>query len=1268
MPEEENVIAQGERSIAVGGQATDNNIYSGDDLSIKIERDAISSAIISGNGNKVVIYQYQLERQVLSEKTSYSGEIGPNPYKGLLAFQSEDGDRYFGREAQIEKLWNLFRALHENITQPEAPLRLLPILGPSGSGKSSLARAGLIPELARRSLPSKSQARVAVLVPGTHPVEALATVLARVATNDQTPVAKTREFTEELKQTSNTTTDTIIYDGLRRIANVLPEITISPLVVLVDQFEEVYSLCKDTTERQIFIENLIHAASDRSGCVSVIITLRSDFLGETQRHPALNQVIASEGVIVPAMSEEELRRAITKPALLAGHPLDEAVVSLLLKDTHGREGALPLLQFALTRIWEGLKKGVEPIKTLEEIRGVGGALALEAQRIFDNLNESEKKIARRVFLGLVQLGEGASDTRRRANVNSLVSYKDKPEYVKGVIDRFASPGVRLITLSSLDGKETAEVTHEALFANWDQMKEWLDSSRSDIRFQRRLDETARVWDENGRPEGSLWRSPDLDLLRKFYQQKSDNMTPLQVEFFNASVNAEEALKKAAIKAEQEQKRQRQVLIGVLSIGLLLTTTTAGFAAYQWKQAETQQIQALLQSSEANLNSSQELGLDARVASLAAGKILKHSWWQAILLDIGLKNQVLGELSQTIYNAGWELNRFEGNQGSVKSVVFSPDSKLFATCGTDNTVRLWDISGKQLAVINGGNSVVFSSDSKLLATTGFDGTGRLWNTSGKQLAVINRVNSVAFSPDGKLFATSGADRTARLWDTSGKQLAVLKNDQDLLTTVVFSPDSKLLAISGSYRNTPLWNTTSLWDTSGKQLAVLNGGNNVVFSSDGKLLATSGNNGTTSLWDTSGKLLTVLNGAGGGSPKSVAFSPDGELLATCGNGTAVLWYTSGQLLTVLNGAGGRVNSVAFSPDGKLLATGGDDRTARLWDTSYTSGMLGEQSAVFKGGLGAVTSVAFSPDGKLFATSGDDRTAHLWNISGKQSAYRLKGHQREIRSVVFSPDGKLLATTGFDGTGRLWDTSGKQLAVLKGHQGRVYDVVFSPDGKLLATSGDDDTARLWNISGKQLAVFARFPFGGGSIVFSPDSKLFVASDIRDGYTARLWDISGKQLAVLKDDQGAVNSAAFSPDGKLLATGGQDGTAHLWDTSGQLLAVLKSDQGWVKRVAFSPDGKLLATGGQDGTVRLWDTSGKQLVVLKYHQVSVNRQASVDSLVFSPDGKLLATPGKFGTVLWQVGGLDELLAVSCDWVSGYVQTNPNVSDHTLCNDVATQK
>ncbi|GJD22211.1 hypothetical protein RIVM261_071670 [Rivularia sp. IAM M-261] len=503
-----------------------------DNRSIVIEKDAVSSAIISGNGNKVIIYQSQLERTVVEDTTTTAGEIGSNPYKGLLAFQESDSDRYFGREEQIEKLWNLFRALHEN-NKPEAPLRLLPILGPSGSGKSSLARAGLIPELALRPIPGKSQARVAVLVPGSHPVEALATVLARMATLDPIPALKTKEFEGLLKEASGGN-----YDGLRRIANVLPGISVSPLVVLVDQFEEVYSLCKDKQERIIFIENLIHAASDSAGYVSVIITLRSDFLSETQRHPALNQVIAARGVIVPAMSEDELRRAITKPAENAGHPLDEAVVTLLLKDTEGREGALPLLQFALTRIWEGLKKGVEPVKTLENIGGVGGALAQEAQRIFDNLNDEEQKIARRVFLGLVQLGEGASDTRRRADVDNLVGYKEQPESVKRVIDRFAHPGVRLVTVSSESGIETAEVTHEALFANWGKMKEWLDSSRSDIRFGRRLEAAAVEWRQNNKSKGYLLRGKQLQDAQVFRKQQNLNLTLsyLANDFIQKSVN------------------------------------------------------------------------------------------------------------------------------------------------------------------------------------------------------------------------------------------------------------------------------------------------------------------------------------------------------------------------------------------------------------------------------------------------------------------------------------------------------------------------------------------------------------------------------------------------------------------------------------------------------------------------------------------------------------------------------------------------------------
>ncbi|MDX2242159.1 MAG: hypothetical protein NW224_15855 [Leptolyngbyaceae cyanobacterium bins.302] len=455
----------------------------------------------------------------------------------------------------------------------------MPIYGPSGSGKSSLARAGLIPDLARHPIPGYNQARVAVLVPGTHPLESLGTVLARIATQDLTPVAKTREFARELKQVNEAGE----YDGLRRIASVIPDITISPLVVLVDQFEEVYTLCKDSTEREAFVGNLLNAAGDRAKQVTVILTLRSDFLGEIQKHPDLNRLFSEQGYLVPAMNLEELRQVIAKPAELAGYPLDEATITLLLEQTKNREGALPLLQFTLSRIWEELRQGIPPVETLARIGGVGGALAGEAERVYASLVPGDKTIARRVFLGLVQLGEGTKDTRRRVSVMNLVSHQDDFEQVKQVIDRFAEPGVRLITRSASleDGKETVEVTHEALIEHWQVLNQWLTQSRDDLRFQRRLEDAAQHWQAVGQPEGSLWRPPDLDLLKSFYGRVGEELTPLQLAFFQASISAVEAV-------EKQKKKQRRRVVLMLSGGVVILSafslTMAGLARFAFTKA------------------------------------------------------------------------------------------------------------------------------------------------------------------------------------------------------------------------------------------------------------------------------------------------------------------------------------------------------------------------------------------------------------------------------------------------------------------------------------------------------------------------------------------------------------------------------------------------------------------------------------------------------------------------------------------------------------
>jgi GH25 family lysozyme M1 (1,4-beta-N-acetylmuramidase) len=509
--------------------------------SVKIEGDASGNVIITGHSNHVVIVH--TTRIPEPEQTTAVPEIGRNPYKGLAAFQEKDADYFFGREALIEQLWERFRSLHE--PQPGAPLpaRILPILGPSGSGKSSVARAGLIPGLARRSIPGRESARVAVCTPGAHPLEALSFVLAGItARRDEVSVARVREMVGELKLAAEDGK----YDGLRRIVDAIFNTVQTPLIILVDQFEEVYSLCDDPQERHIFVNNLLEAASDRAARASVILTLRTDFIGETNNQEELSRLIAAQGVLVPVMSRDELRRAIAEPARRAGHPLDEATVDLLVAQSKGREGVLPLLQFALTRIWEGMAKGVEPDETLRLIEGVGGALAVEAQRLYDSLqNEADKAIARRAFLRLIRVGKDIPTTRRTLTIREIVAHHEDAGHVKEVLNRFASPGARILTLSAeRDGTETARITHEALLEHWTQLQRWIEEARNNLLFQDRLEQAVQHWKENGMPRGLLWRPPDLDRLRDSHKRSSSDMTALQIKFFEES-EKEEAKRRRA---------------------------------------------------------------------------------------------------------------------------------------------------------------------------------------------------------------------------------------------------------------------------------------------------------------------------------------------------------------------------------------------------------------------------------------------------------------------------------------------------------------------------------------------------------------------------------------------------------------------------------------------------------------------------------------------------------------------------------------------------
>jgi WD40 repeat protein len=1181
-------------------------------------------------------------------------KIGVNPYKGLLAFQETDGDRFFGRDLQIKELWDKFRSLHED----EAQTRLLTIYGPSGSGKSSLARAGLIPELARRPLPGRERARVAVLVPSSHPLESLATVLARIVTNDSSPVAKIREFATELAQANAEG----IYDGLRRIANALPEIEISPLIVLVDQLEEVFTLCKDSAERNAFIGNLLCAAADRSKRVSAIVTLRSDFLGATQKHPQLNQLIGLQGFFVAAMGEEGLREAIAKPAEMAGHPLDLSTVDLLIEQTAGREGALPLLQFALTRIWAGLEEGKEPAETLKEIGGVGGALAGEAQRIYGSLTPVEQEIARRVFLGLVQLGEGAKDTRRRTDLERVVSHRDSLEQVQKVIARFADPGARLITLADNRGEETAEVTHEALFDNWQQLKDWLDSSRSDLRFQRRLDDAVIIWQENERAEGNLWRSPDLDLLRRYQKRAGDDMTPLQVEFLNASVDSTE-------KAAKEKRRQRQVLVGVMSTGLMLTSGAAIFSLFQVQQTQRQQVEQLAANAQALLASNHTV--NAVIYAIAATGLSQSTLVQ--FPDRPQFASVDGSLLDVV-RGNREQNQFL-NEESVTSVAFSPDGQRILSGSLDKkTVRIWDaktgmpigqpLTGHEEGVI----SVSYSPDGQRILSGSLDKTLRIWDAktgmpigqplTGHEEGVI----SVSYSPDGQRILSGSLDKTLRIWDakTGAPIRQILPSNGLTIFSVSYSPDSmRIISIAGGDEESSM---VRIWDAKtgapiGKPLI----GDEVAlsYSPDGQRIVTGSRDKTVRIWNVQagapiGKPLTGHEGV----VNSVSYSPDGQRIVSGSRDKTVrIWdaQTGMPIGQPLTGHEGVVSSVAFSPDGKYIVSSSDDKTVRIWDaqtgTPIRKPLLGHE--------GVVSSVAFSPDGKYIISGSDDKTVQIWDAqTGTPIGKPLLGHDGKGTLLAVSQDGQRIVSGSDDKTVQIWDAqTGAPIGQpLTGHEGVVSSVAFSPDGKYIVSGSDDKTVRIWDA---QTGASIGKPLLGHegayiSVAISPDGKYIVSGS--DDKTVRIWDVqTGAPIGKPLGHENRVSSVAISPDGKYIVSGSDDKTVRIWDakTGAPIGKPLLGHEGLYISVAYSPDSQRIVSSSSDNTVRIWHAQtgapiGKPL--------KEGNDGGVSLVSYSPDGQHIVSGGYKTVLIWDVTW-KSLLPIACNQLRYHPSLNQPTTD-----------
>ncbi|MEH2425326.1 MAG: hypothetical protein V7K48_31815 [Nostoc sp.] len=1070
----------------------------------------------------------------------------------MFHFGPNDAEFFFGREIFIEQLYSATKTHN-----------FIPVLGASGSGKSSVVLAGLVPKLQKEGHWQFTHFR-----PGSDPFHAIALAIVPLYTpnlNETKQIAQARELASYLQ------------DGAIPLLDVFAKIRQNHpnhrVLLIADQFEEIYTLCNNQEIRRKFLDCLLASLetpiSLSSSATVLVATMRADFLGNALSYRPFSDVLQNADVKLGPMNREELKEVIEKPAQKLGVTFADGLVERILDDVEDQPGNLPLLEFALTELWNKRTGKQLTHKIYEEIGQVEGALARHADEKYGNLTDDEKEKVRRIFIQLVRPGEGAEDTRRIAMKAEL------GEQSWSLVKKLADARL-VVTSRNLSSQETVEVVHEALIRNWGELREWMNTNRVFRAWQERLRSAKRQWEATKQDSGSLLRGAALAEAEERLKERPEDLID-EKEFIEQSTQERDRIRKNGIRA----------MWGIVVSSLVAVVVSSGLGLIAWqktKQAELNLADSLGSSSLSLLDRRKEL--DAFVKAIKAGKILQNQH---------VYNSVVMNALQKALNESSEHNRLQGHDNDVWSVSFSPDGKTLASGSADATIKLWNLeTGKEIRTLTGHDnnvrSVSFSPDSKTLASGSDDKTIKLWNLeTGKEIRTLtghdNWVSSVSFSPDGKTLASGSADATIKLWNLeTGKEIHTLTGHDNSVFSVSFSPDGKTLASGSADKTIKLWNLET-----GKEIRTLTGHDNFVwsvsFSPDGKTLASGSDDKTIKLWNLeTGKEIHTLTGHDN-YVRSVSFSPDSKTLASgSADATIKLWnLETGKEIRTLTGHDNWVSSVSFSPDGKTLASGSRDKTIKLWNLETE-----KEIRTLTGHDNWVSSVSFSPDGKILASGSGDATIKLWNLETEKEIRTLTGHDNFVNSVSFSPDGKTLASGSADKTIKLWNLeTGKEIRTLTGHDNFVWSVSFSPDGKTLASGSDDKTIKLWNLE------------------------------------------TGKEIHTLTGHDNFVWSVSFSPDGKTLASGSEDKTVKLWNLeTGKEIHTLTGHDNPVYSVSFSPDGKTLASGSVDKTIKLWNLD-----------------------------------------FWNLD-LDTLIGRSCDWVRGYLQNNPNLSesDRHLCDGISTQK
>jgi WD40 repeat protein len=1194
--------------------------------------------------------------------------VSLSPYRGLMPFREQDAGLFFGRKRFVDELVRKVRQRRDT--------NVVAVVGRSGSGKSSIVYAGLIPALRReRGLSEQSVWQILDLRPYDEPLHQLATAF-DPRKDGQGLLAYRTVLNEhaELFRQGKVTLAEVIRDRLRM------ETGSTRLLLYVDQWEELYTQAmpreiKSDADRlrvadaKLFIDLVLEAAA-KSPC-TLVLSVRSDFYPDIQSHDGLRVAVQESQISLGTMNEAELRDVIEGPPKALGTSVDPELTKRLARDigldpaSGGSDeydiGKLPLLEYALEQAWA---KRTGPRIGLAAYSGLEQALEERANALFGRLSAEEQAAAKRLFVSLVTPGEGREDTRARIDMPD-------DEAMRRVIQTFAGGEARLVVTDEIGGRRSVEVSHEALIRHWDKLRAWIDENRDKLRTREFLRANRMEWVKHGRDPGLL-RLPHLyvEQARGLHKQPGDVVIDDVKDYVEAllaqqerdreeaEAKQREALDRANEQAEEARRfaderarseETQRLLRKEAEASAVEAKENASEARRQARRASVRSriaavmagfflaLAAVSETLVANEQKAASIQNETGALALAALPIVGRSASPALATKLALAawprnasdgrhklDIALAALSAAVLNLR-ERKVLSGHYGAVRSAAFSPDGARVVTASDDRTARVWDsVTGEAIAVLSGHGGAVlsaaFSADGKRVVTTSIDKTARVWDAAtGNTIAVLSGhddlVWTAAFSPDGARVVTASNDGRAQVWDAvTGKSIAFLSGHDGPVLSAAFSPDGARVVTASGDRTARVWDSVT-----GEAIAVLSGHGGAVlsaaFSPNGARIATASKDKTAGLWDAvTGKPIAVLSGHGGPVLRA-AFSPDGARIVTASDDkTARVWdaAATGRPIAVLSGHGGAVLSAAFSPDGARVVTASSDKKARLWEAT------GRAIAIFVDHNDLVNSAAFSPDGARIVTASDDKTARVWDAVAPGTAIAvLGGHDGDVNRAAFSPDGKRVVTASNDKTARIWDAAtGNTIAVLSGHDDGVNSAAFSPDGARVVTASNDKTARVWDpATSKAIAILGGHEGRVFSAAFSADGKRIVTAS--DDKTARVWDAAtGKAITVLSDHGGAVSSAAFSPDGARVVTASWDNDARVWDAAtGKQIAVLRGHGGAVLSAAFSPDGKRVVTASNDKTARIWDAAtGNTIAVLSGHDDGVNNAA------FSPDGARVVT------------------------------------------------